>query len=86
MARHARVVRSAAGVDVDQDVSGRGSTLLTAKLALRQRGVSVATRPPSHPMLAVALVVQGLVTPAIVTIDHSPLSPRRVSPRSEQWR
>ena len=67
MARHARVVRSAAGVDVDQDVSGRGSTLLTAKLALRQRGVSVATRPPSHPMLAVALVVHGLVTPAIVT-------------------
>ena len=41
MARHARVVRSAAGVDVDQDVSGRASTLLTANALCRQRGVPV---------------------------------------------
>ena len=41
MARHARLVRSAAGVDVDQDVSGRASTLLTANALCRQRGVPV---------------------------------------------
>ena len=41
MARHARVVRSAAGVDVDQDVSGRASTLLTANALCRQRGFPV---------------------------------------------